>query len=154
MKPVGGRKNSGAVRVVVGKPGFHRHEAGWGTLDSVQPTIRSGIQIFNSSHSIKTIFRIPPLSTDWTDRTRCLVLCILARAARIFRRQKRARFRSFGNRTVATDLSNLETDSACSVSQVAYASSFDRYSGFAIIIELKLTFRAAIRMARPTDVSS
>ena len=27
MKPVGGRKNSGAVRLVVGKPGFHRHEA-------------------------------------------------------------------------------------------------------------------------------
>ncbi len=70
MKPVGGRNNSGAVRLVVGKPGFHRHEAGWGTLDSVQQTIRSGIQIFNSSHSIKTRLRIPPLSTDWTDRTR------------------------------------------------------------------------------------
>ena len=69
IKPVGGRKNSGAVRVVVGKPGFHRHEAGWGTLDSVQQTIRSGIQVFNSSHSIKTKFKIPPLSTDWTDRT-------------------------------------------------------------------------------------
>ena len=69
MKPVGGRKNSGAVRLVVGKPGFHRHEAGWGTLDSVQPTIRSGIQIFNSRHSIKTKLRISPLSTDWTDRT-------------------------------------------------------------------------------------
>ena len=59
MKPVGGRKNSGAVRVVVGKPGFHRHEAGWGTLDSVQQTIRSGIQIFNFSDSIKTRLRIP-----------------------------------------------------------------------------------------------
>ena len=69
MKPVGGRKNSGVVRLVVGKPGFHRHEAGWGTLHSVQPTIRSGNQLFNSSHSINTEFRIPPLSTDWTDRT-------------------------------------------------------------------------------------
>ncbi len=68
MKPIGGRINSGAVRVVVGKPVFHRHEAGWGTQDSVQQTIRSGIQIFNSSHSVKIIFRIPPLSTDWTGR--------------------------------------------------------------------------------------
>ncbi len=47
-----------------------RHEAGWGTLDSGQQTIRSGIQVFNSSHSINTKFRIPPLSKDWTDRTR------------------------------------------------------------------------------------
>ena len=69
MKPVGGRIHSGAVRLVVGKPRFHRHEAGWGTLHSVQQTILSGIQIFNSSHSIKTKVRIPPLATDWTDRT-------------------------------------------------------------------------------------
>ena len=68
-KPVGGRENSGAVRLVVGKPGFHRHEAGWGTLDSVQQTVRSRIQIFNSSHSIKTKFGIPSLSTDWIDRS-------------------------------------------------------------------------------------
>ncbi len=69
MKPVGGRKTSGTVRLVVGKPGCHRHEAGWGTLDSVHQTIRSGIQIVSSSRSINTEFRFPPLSTDWTDRT-------------------------------------------------------------------------------------
>ena len=46
-----------------------RYEAGWGTLDSVQPTIRSGTKIFNSSHGINTKLRIPPLPTDWTDRS-------------------------------------------------------------------------------------
>ena len=40
MKPVGGRKNSWVVRLVVGKPSFHRHEAGWGTLDSMEPSTK------------------------------------------------------------------------------------------------------------------